>query len=387
MSGAAERLCEEAGLTVTGGVAIVPPSYPGTLPESERAPRHLQVLTGNHPTAGDDSARAGRRLLEAAQSAGPDELVLVLISGGGTALASVPVPEIDGWDLRATYRLLLRSGASIDEVNAVRKHLTRVGGGQLAAACPADMLALAVSDVPSDRLDVIASGPTVPDPSTFEDAMRVAYRYGLWHDLPASVREHLAAGARGRRAETPGAEDALGTVRTQRVATQHDAVEAAAEEARSLGYTVVCAVTGQEGEAREVARERVRDLQEAGVTQPSVWVWGGETTVTVRGDGTGGRNQELALAAALAMEDDPGHRVLLSGGTDGIDGPTDAAGAWATPSTARSMREAGVDPAAALERNDSYTAHEAAGTLLRTGPTHTNVMDLTIGLVRPETGG
>ncbi|HHP7239358.1 glycerate kinase type-2 family protein [Longibacter sp.] len=384
MSGAAERLCRENGLSVRGGVAVVPPGYPDTVPADEHEPEAVDVLVGNHPVAGQDSDRAGRRVLAEANRATDRELLLILISGGGTALISTPVEGVDVWDLRATYRLLVRSGAPIHDINVVRKHLTRLGGGQLAAASAADIAGLVVSDVPGNDLSVIASGPTVRDPSTFADALRVAYRSNIWHDLPPTVRDHLTAGARGRRAETPKSADDLGRVRTQIVASSADAVAAARREAVSRGYRVV-AEDHLDGEACEAGRRCVREMMHHQVDAPSAWLWGGETTVTVTGDGAGGRNQELALAAAIEMEETAGGTgeddiILLSAGTDGIDGPTDVAGAWATRQTAATMRTYDVDPTAALDANDSYRAHRASETCLQTGPTHTNVMDVVIGL-------
>jgi len=384
MSGAAERLCRENDLPVRGGVAVVPPGYPDTVPEDEHEPEVVDVIVGNHPIAGQDSDEAGRRVLAEVDRAGDPELLLTLISGGGTALISTPVEGVDVWDLRATYRLLVRSGAPIHDVNTVRKHLTRIGGGQLAAASSADVAGLVVSDVPGDDLSVIASGPTVPDPSTFTDALRVAYQSNIWHDLPPSVRNHLTAGARGQRAETPTSVDELGRVETQIVASNADARTAARREAVSRGYHLF-AEEALEGEASETGRRCVREMMQHQVDAPSAWLWGGETTVTVTGDGAGGRNQELALAAAIEIDGTTGRTgeddiILLSAGTDGIDGPTDAAGAWATPQTAAAMRTRGVDPTAALDANDSHTAHRASATCLQTGPTHTNVMDIVIGL-------
>ena len=371
---------------VDDGVVVVPAgyvaSYPGRLPE----PTTVRVVEGGHPLPTDGSVRAGRRLLEQAAAVGDDDLLIALVSGGGTALSTLPVDEVDLADLKTVYHHLLTAGVPIGPANAVRKHLTQVGGGQLArAAAPATVSGLAVSDVVGDDMSVIASGPTVPDPSTYEEALQVLYRHGLWHDVPAPVRDHLTAGARGRRTETPGSDDpCFDSARTGLVGRNATALAAARAEAEVRGYRVRVLATDVEGEARTVGRGHVEEMLAAPVEEPTCWLWGGEPTVTVEGDGTGGRNQEVALGAALALEGASRDAVLLSGGTDGIDGPTDAAGAWATPTTADRARTAGCDPQAHLDDNDAYPLFEALGQLIRTGPTHTNVMDVHVGLVRPH---
>jgi hydroxypyruvate reductase len=224
----------------------------------------------------------------------------------------------------------------------------------------------------------------VPDPSTYEGAMRVLYRHGLWHDVPPAIRDHLVAGARDRQPETPDAtHSCFDTARSQLVGTNEMALTGARAAAAERGYTVRSVESNVEGEAREVGREHARAMLDAAPDVPTCWLWGGETTVTVTGNGTGGRNQEGTLAAALALEDADADAVFLSGGTDGIDGPTDAAGAWATPDTARAARKAGFDPVAHLDDNDAYPLFGALDQLLRPGPTHTNVMDVHVGLVQP----
>ena len=387
---------------MAGGVAVVPHGYADAVPQTERSPSSVHVVSADHPVAGNASAMAGQEVLRVARNAGANDLLLTLISGGGTALTTLPVEDLDVWDVRHTYKLLLNSGADIHQMNVVRKHLTQLGGGQLAMATSAYVASLIISDVPGDDLSVIASGPTVPDRSTYEDAMRVLYQFGLWHELPEPVRVHLAAGARGRKPETPS--DLSSWPGLQHLlATNQTAREAADTVGAEHGYAMISPKDLSlkdlpvnqmresggpshtiQGEAQEVGAVLAAAwLERAGrVDGPMGCVLGGETTVTVTGDGTGGRNQELALAAALEWEDADTDVVLLSAGTDGIDGPTAAAGAVATPETTARMRSAAVDPDAALDRNDSYTAHEAAGTLVLTGPTHTNVMDLVILLSR-----
>ncbi len=366
-----------------GGVVVVPEGYPSSLPDRLPSPSSVHVIQGGHPLPSEGSARAGRRLLEQAEAVGKGDLLFVLVSGGGTALSSLPVEALDVPDLKTTYHRLLNGGVPIEPANVVRKHLTQVGGGQLArTAHPAGVEALVVSDVVGNDLATIASGPTVPDPSTYEEAVEVLYRHGLWHDVPDSVREHLADGARGRRSETPSADDSCfdGT-RTRLVGSNEKALDAARRAAEQRGYEVEIVTSGMEGEAEAVAREHVQAMMSSSPDRPTCWLWGGETTVTVTGEGRGGRNQESALAAALEMEAYDGPAVFLSGGTDGIDGPTDAAGAWATPDTSERARRAGCDPSVHLADNDAYPFFEAIDQLLRPGPTHTNVMDVQVGIM------
>jgi hydroxypyruvate reductase len=371
---------------IADGTVVVPEGYPDTYPDRLPAPTTIRVMDGGHPLPTAASARAGRRLLETAEGVGKEDLLLVPVSGGGTALASLPVDALDVDDLKTTYHRLLTAGVPIQPANVVRKHLTQVGGGQLArAAHPGHVAGIVVSDVVGDALSTIASGPTVPDPSTYEEAMQVLYRAGLWHEVPAPIREHLAAGARERRPETPDAsEPCFETTQTTLLGSNEHALAAARAAAEEQGYDVRTVTSGVEGAAREVGRAHAEELLAEPVDEPTCWVWGGETTVTVTGDGTGGRNQEVALGAALALDGQDATAVLLSGGTDGIDGPTDAAGAWATPDTAAAARDAGYDPQAHLDANDAYPLFDALDQLLRPGPTHTNVMDVQIGLVHPD---
>jgi glycerate 2-kinase len=236
-----------------------------------------------------------------------------------------------------------------------------------------------------DEMSVIASGPTVPDATAYEDAMQVLYRNELWHEVPTSVRTHLVAGARGNRPETPGPDaDCFARTTNTLLGTNRTALDAARAAAEARGYEVRRVSEGVTGEARSVGADHVETMLDADPDGPICWLWGGETTVTVTGDGKGGRNQEGALGAALALEEAQTPAVLLCGGTDGIDGPTDAAGAWATPATAEAARAAGCGPEAHLEANDAYPLFTAIDQLLRTGPTHTNVMDVHVGLVVPD---
>lgn len=376
---------ERLGDRVEDGCVVVPETYPSTYPEAFPDPAIVDVVEGGHPVPTTGSVRGARRVLAQAEDATAGDLLLVLISGGGTALSTLPAGALELPDLKRVYHQLLAAGVDIHRMNAVRKHLTQVGGGQLAQqAQPAHVASLIISDVVGNDLSVIASGPTVPDPSTFEDAMRVLYEKELWHDVPVSVRTHLAAGGRGHRPETPGAgAECFEQTTNTLLGTNQTALDAARAEAEARGYEVATVQDGVEGEARAVGRAHAQSMIDATPSSPICWLWGGETTVTVTGDGTGGRNQEVALGGALALEGAPDPAVLLSGGTDGIDGPTDAAGAWATPETIGAARDAGRDPEEHLDNNDSYSLFDALDQLVRTGPTHTNVMDLHLGLVDP----
>jgi hydroxypyruvate reductase len=371
---------EASGVPVDAGLVVVPHGYAETLPSSQARPEIIEVAEGGHPVPDAAGVAAAGRVLALAEDATADDLVLVLLSGGGSALWPAFAEGITLDDAQATFRLLLRSGADIHAVNTVRKHLSRIGGGRLAvAAHPATVLALVVSDVVGDDLDVIASGPTVPDPTTFAEARDVLARFGLWDAVPASVRERLS----GSDEETPKPGDArFERVTTRLLGTNRTALEAARAAAGDRGYAARIVSDAVTGEAREVARALVEQALTLDVDGPACLLWGGETTVTVTGEGTGGRNQELALSAALALDGAGCDVVLLSGGTDGIDGPTDAAGAWATPRTAARARQQGLDPQAFLADNDAHPFFERLDQLLRPGPTHTNVMDVQVALIR-----
>ena len=334
----------------------------------------LEVCAGAHPVPDASSERGGRRLLEVARGVGPDETALVLISGGGSACAVVPAEGLELADLSATQEVLLRSGATIDEVNAVRKHLSLLKGGRLAEALAgaAGVRTLVLSDVIGAPLDVIASGPTVPDPTTYTDALQVLERYALIDRVPEPVRARLRAGARGEVAETP--ED--GPVfrrQTVEIVGSAKTATAAAERAALGGGPARIVDTELQGEAREVATnliERAADLQPG-----ETWIFAGETTVTVTGDGRGGRNQELALAASIALEG-CSDLVLSSLGTDGIDGMSPAAGAFADGEVVARGRARGRDARDHLRRNDAHPFMVAAGAAIDSGPTGTNVGDL-----------
>lgn len=383
--GMGQAVEKRLGALLTEGVVVVPQSNSTTPTDVQRLPRGLEVLEGSHPLPGRASVTAARRVLRLAQDCDEHDLLIVLISGGGTALCADFVEGVSLEDAQTTFQLLLEAGAEIHAVNTVRKHISRIGGGQLAAAAaPAEILSLVISDVVGDDLSVIASGPTVPDPSTFAETIDILRIFGLWGRVPRSVRIHLEAGLSDPSLETPkpGAPPFEHT-RCELIGTNRTALQAAAEQARALGYSTYVLAGNVTGEAREVGKRLAQEARAITGEGPVCLIWGGETTVTVRGQGRGGRNQELALAAALALEGSRRSIVFLSGGTDGRDGPTDAAGAWVTHRTARNAREAGLLPELYLADNDSYTFFEKAGSLLLTGPTHTNVMDVQIALIRP----
>ena len=357
-----------------------------------RLPPALATFEAGHPVP-DEKGRAAVAAVEellAGQKEG--DTVVALLSGGASALLADPAEPLALADLQATTDLLLRSGAAIGELNAVRKHLSRLKGGQLARlAAPAAVVALVLSDVVGDPLDVIASGPTAPDPTTFADAWGVVERRGLAGALPAGVRRRLLDGVAGRLPETPKPGDPVfDRVHNVVVGSNRLAALAAAKEARELGYATLLLTTHVEGEAREIARVAAalaRSVLAHGdpLPPPACVVLGGETTVTVRGHGRGGRNQELALAAALALEGLDGVSVMALA-TDGSDGPTDSSGAVVDGGTAAEIRARGIDPVRALLENDAYPALAAAGAHLLTGPTGTNVNDLLVVLAGTAAG-
>ena len=349
----------------------------------------IALVEAGHPLPDDAGVRGAERIAELASGATEDDLLFVVISGGGSALLPMPAPGITLQEKIAATDLLLRSGATITEVNMVRKHLSSIKGGQLARqAAPARVVTLILSDVLGNALDAIASGPTVPDPTTFSDALAIIDRFGLRGKMPASVLRHLERGAAGTVPETPKPRDPI-FARTQTVIVGDIglAAGAAVERAEALGYQAQLCETGVQGEARDVGSRfgaMVRDARHSAAPTAVglCLVMGGETTVTVRGLGRGGRNQELALGAAEAIAGLP-QTLVASFGTDGTDGPTDAAGAVSDGTTLARARALGLDPAAALRENDCYPFFDRLGDLIVTGPTNTNVNDLWLGLVGP----
>ncbi len=352
----------------------------------------VEIVEASHPIPDERGLVAAKRIATLLDKAGEHDLVIVLISGGGSALLTLPTSGITLSDLSRTNELLLRSGANIQELNTVRKHLSQVKGGQLAQrAFPAQVLALVLSDVPGDHLEAIASGPTALDPTTFNDARQLLQRHDLWEEVPPSVRARIEAGACGDISETPKPGDqSFLKVQNAVVGSGSVAAAAAQAEGKRLGYRTLILTTTLEGEAREVGRVLATLAREEisfgrPIKPPALIIAAGETTVTVRGNGKGGRNQELALSAASGIEGLSGV-VICSLGTDGRDGPTDAAGGMVDGETTARLWAQGIDPWDALARNDSYTALAAAEDLIITGPTGTNVADLCFVVVGNKSG-
>lgn len=344
--------------------------------------RRIELNECGHPVPDERGVAGAERIAQIAAGAGADDVVLCLISGGASALLPLPAEPVTLDQKQSVTRLLLACGANIHEINAVRKHISRIKGGQLARlAYPATVIALMLSDVIGDDLDVIGSGPTAPDASTFARAREILEKYGIADRVPEAVRNRLQAGIRGEIEETPKAGDPeFARVRNLVVGSNLLAVKAAEAKAKQLGYRTLVLSTFIEGETREIARVHAAIAKEIAHTgrplrRPACIISGGETTVTLRGTGLGGRNQEFVLAAAIDIAGLE-NVVVLSGGTDGTDGPTDAAGAIAD---GRTLGRDGRAPQF-LANNDSYHYFEGLGDLIKTGPTNTNVMDVRIVL-------
>jgi hydroxypyruvate reductase len=382
-----------AGKAATGmaqaAVDLLGPETAGEVvaPGSAGPIGNLRVHAGGHPLPTAGSCAGATAILDRIAAAPPSTLVLVLLSGGASALLAAPTGDLTLENKRDVTARLLGCGASIAEINAVRKHCSRVKGGLLARhAAPRPLWALVLSDVIGDDLATIGSGPTAPDPSSFVDGLQVFLRYGIEDRVPRAVLEHLRAGAAGRRPETPKPGDpCFERVHSEVIGSNRVALAGAAAGAEALGFDAVVIEEPVSGETLAAATRFAMDLVERlrTIRQPTCVLAGGETTVTLRGPGSGGRNQEFALAAALVLRGHEGVTVL-SAGTDGIDGPTDAAGAFADGWTADPARTGGLDPRAALDANDSHGYFTAAGGLFAPGPTGTNVMDVKIALLTPR---
>jgi hydroxypyruvate reductase len=365
--------------------------------------RHLDnvdVIGAAHPLPDANGLKAAQLIAERVQHAQKYELVLVLVSGGGSALIPFPAGQITLQEKIATTDLLLASGATINQINCVRKHLSQLkGGGLVRMAAPAHVHALILSDVLGDDLSSIASGPTVADNSTYGDAIEILKAKGVWEQVPANVRQHLEQGNLGHIAETPKPGDGIfNNTEHTLIGSNTISVDTMLDAAQKLGYETELYSDCLSGEARTVGETLVaqcveRRLPKGGAlgevalhNKPIALLAGGETTVTLKGNGRGGRNQEMALAFALAAEQHglTGNWTFLSGGTDGRDGPTDAAGGIVDQYTIKRMTQAGVNPIERLENNDSYTALKASDDLVNTGATGTNVADLQILLLQPS---
>jgi len=342
----------------------------------------FSIIEACHPIPDERGVAGARRIAQLLEQATERDLVLALISGGGSALLTLPAEAITLAELQSLTNILLRCGANINEINTLRKHLDQVKGGGLARlAHPATMITLVLSDVVGNPLDVIGSGPTVPDTSSFADAYAVLERYDVVADAPAPIVERLRSGMSGQIAETLKPSDPrFARVHNLIVGSNLQAAEAALAAARAAGFNTLLLTTFLQAEAREAGRMLAaiaRELADSGhpLPRPACIIAGGETTVTLRGSGRGGRNQELALAAVADMAGLP-ELALVALGTDGGDGPTDAAGAAVTGTTFDRARALGLDPAAHLARNDAYPFFDTLGDLLKPGPTATNVNDL-----------
>jgi hydroxypyruvate reductase len=369
------------------------PVLPATLPSP------VSWFTAGHPVPDQRSVAAAHEALQVAGRVRSDDALVVLLSGGASALMALPAQDITLEDKQDTVRRLLKAGATIHELNTVRKHLSAIKGGRLAVAAAAPVVTLVISDVVGDDLSVIGSGPTMPDPSTFDDALRVLDVRGGRAAYHAAVVSYLERGAHGDVAETPKPDDPRMTRSFARIiGGRMTAVAGAAEAARNAGYAVHIIDTPIVGEAREASSlfaQRVRDAS-ARSTRPACVIGAGETTVHVTGDGLGGRNQEFALAmlpfvADFTHQEVHGHPQHVRGtrldmvfgsiGTDGIDGPTDAAGALIDATSHDRAAARGIDPAAYLRNNDSYHFFSALDDLILTGPTGTNVGDVQVALI------
>ena len=368
------------GDRLTGGVVNV--KYGHTVPV-----HRIELIEAGHPIPDDAGVQGAARIVRLLESLDEEDLVFCVLSGGGSALMPLPVAGITLEEKQAVTGLMLDCGATINQMNTVRKHISQMKGGHLARlASPATVISLILSDVIGDPLDVIASGPTVPDPSTFADCRAIMTRYQLENTIPASVIRHMQEGEEGRNPETPKPGDPVfKCVQNVLIATSRQALEAARTEAEHRGYHPLILSSSIDGETREIARMYTaiaREIRTSGhpVPPPACIISGGETTVTIRGKGKGGRNQEFVLAAAPGISG-LDQTVVFSAGTDGTDGPTDAAGAIADGLTIARAQQAGLDAESYLNENDAYHFFETLNDLIITGPTNTNVMDLRLLLV------
>jgi hydroxypyruvate reductase len=361
---------------------IITTKYGHTLPLKKTT-----LIEAGHPIPDQQGFEGAKKIRRFLQASGPGDLVIFLLSGGGSALLPLPVEGITLEEKQQVTQLLLDCGADIGEINTIRKHISQIKGGWLARwAYPSTVIGFILSDVVGDPLDVIGSGPTVPDRSTYEDAWEILRKFDLIHRVAPSIQKHLSLGKEGKIQETPKPGEAVfEKVHNLIIGSNILALRSAEREASCLGLHTAILSSAIVGDTREAARFHsaiAKEVLSSGypLRRPACIISGGETTVTIKGNGLGGRNQEFALAAALEIQ---GFEkiVLLSGGTDGTDGPTDAAGAIADHTTIERARAMGLNPKAHLENNDAYPFFQRLGDLLITGPTHTNVMDVRIILV------
>jgi glycerate 2-kinase len=349
--------------------------------------KRFVVTEAGHPVPDEAGLDASKHIINLLEQSDERDLIICLISGGGSALMPLPVPGISLADKQKTTQILLACGATIHEINTIRKHISGIKGGKLArAAFPGTLITLILSDVIGDNLDVIASGPTVPDRSTFTDCAKIVEKYDITDEIPPHVIEYLKRGARGIEPETPKPKDTIfDKSDVLIIGSSSLSIDAARDEAVSLGYKTLILSSFIEGETRDVAKVHaaiIKEILRSGnpVPRPACIISGGETTVTIHGDGLGGRNMEFGLAAAIEIEGLDG-ALVLSGGTDGTDGPTDSAGAIADCTTVQRGAARGCNASEYLKKNDSYNFFKVIEDLLITGPTMTNVGDLRILLV------
>lgn len=368
------------GEKVTEGIVIVKYGHAADL-------SRIELIEAGHPLPDENGQYGASAILNLAKKAERNDLLLCLISGGGSALMPLPYDGLTLKDKQDTIKILLSCGASIHEINTIRKHTSKIKGGLLArAAYPAAIVTLILSDVVGDDLDVIASGPTVPDLSSFYDCISIFHRHNILSKIPKNILNHIERGISGVIPETPKSVDpAFNKTHNLVIGSNIDSLFAAKEKAENLGYNVLLLSSLIEGETRYVAQVHgaiAREIIKTGnpLSRPACILSGGETTVTISGKGLGGRNQEFALSAAIDIAGNK-NIVILSGGTDGTDGPTDAAGAFSDTFTLNRAEDMELDPNHYLINNDSYHFFQKLGDLFITGPTHTNVMDLRIVLV------
>jgi hydroxypyruvate reductase len=369
---------------------LAPNSLAITNTENAYKIEHIHIIAAGHPLPDQTGLAAAKQVYKKVQAAKKNELVLILLSGGGSALLPLPAEGINLEEKTHITSLLLSSGANINEVNCVRKHLSKLKGGQLAQlAMPADLHTLVLSDVLGDDLSAIASGPSVADSSTFTDAVNILHKYYLWDKTPNAIKLHLEKGLQGTIPETPKKNTPCFTQTSHTlIGSNSISLTAITQHAKKLNYDTQVYSSALMGEAKLVAENWVSFIKQKlaqGLSKPLALVAGGETTVTITGDGLGGRNQEMALAFAIAANRQPlnAQWVFLSGGTDGRDGPTNSAGGIVDNQTFSRLVDAGIEPKAYLANNDSYYALKESQDLLVTGATGTNVADLQILLIHP----
>jgi glycerate 2-kinase len=375
----AKAVDETLGPVISDGCVVVKYGYTSDL-------KSIRIREAGHPLPDENGLKGAREIAGMIEAAKERDIIIFLISGGGSALLPLPADGVSFEEKQKMTKQLLECGADIQEINTIRKHISKVKGGQLARlAYPATIVSLILSDVVGDRLDTIASGPTVPDDTTFEQANAIIDKYNLKDKIPDSIRRRIESGVKGNIEDTPKQGDRIfKKTHNLIIGSNLIALQAIEKKAHELGYNTLILSSSIEGEARDVAKvlaSIAKEIMGSGhpVKTPACVISGGETTVTIKGKGKGGRNQELGLAAAIVL-DGIDNVVLLSGGTDGTDGPTDAAGAIIDGQTIKRAREAGLNPNETLKNNDSYNFLKHVNDLLVTGPTNTNVMDVQIVL-------